>query len=135
MRGVLRNFAKFTVKQLCQSLFFEKVAGLRPATLSEKRLWHSCFPGNFAKFPRTLFHRTPLGDCFIRLLQNQAATFTSWLNKKQCIHLITEAKFGDNHLGKILKLKGQDRCNINFFVTIVNDFQPVTDDAKKYTQW
>ena len=28
-KGVLRNFAKFTSKHLCQSLFFNKVAGLR----------------------------------------------------------------------------------------------------------
>ena len=27
-KGVLRNFAKFTGKHLCQSLFFDKVAGL-----------------------------------------------------------------------------------------------------------
>ena len=31
-KGVLRNFTKFTVKHLCQSLFFNKVAGLRPAS-------------------------------------------------------------------------------------------------------
>ena len=29
-KGVLRNFAKFTGKHLCQGLFFNKVAGLRP---------------------------------------------------------------------------------------------------------
>ena len=29
-KGVLRNFPKFTGKHLCQSLFFDKVAGLRP---------------------------------------------------------------------------------------------------------
>ena len=34
----------------CQSLFFNKVAGLRPATLLKKRLWHRCFSVNFAKF-------------------------------------------------------------------------------------
>ena len=28
--GVLRNFAKFTGKRLCQSLFSNKVTGLRP---------------------------------------------------------------------------------------------------------
>ena len=28
--GVLRNFAKFTGKHLCKSLFFNKDAGLRP---------------------------------------------------------------------------------------------------------
>ena len=32
-KGVLRNFAKFTGKDLCQSLFFNKATGLRPATL------------------------------------------------------------------------------------------------------
>ena len=40
-KSVLRNFAKFTGKHLCQSLIFNKIAGLRPATLSKKRLWHS----------------------------------------------------------------------------------------------
>ena len=54
-KGVLRNFAKFTGKHLCQSLFFNKVAGLRPATLLKKRLWHRCFPVNFGKFLRTPF--------------------------------------------------------------------------------
>ena len=54
-KGVLRNFAKFTEKHLCQSLFFNKVAGLRPATLLKKRLWHRCFSVNFAKFLRTSF--------------------------------------------------------------------------------
>ena len=33
--GVLRNFTKFTGKHLCQSFFFNKVAGLRSAT------WHA----------------------------------------------------------------------------------------------
>ena len=37
-KGVLKNFTKFTGKHLCQSLFFNKVAGLRPATLLKKRL-------------------------------------------------------------------------------------------------
>ena len=54
-KGVLRNFAKFTGKQPWQSLFFNKVAGLRPATLLKKRLWHRCFPVNFVKFLRTPF--------------------------------------------------------------------------------
>ena len=52
---VLRSFAKFIGKQLCQSLFFNKVAGLRLATVLKKRLWHRCFPLNFAKFLRTPF--------------------------------------------------------------------------------
>ena len=37
------------------SLFYDKVAGLRPATLLKKRLCHRCFPVNFAKFLGTTF--------------------------------------------------------------------------------
>ena len=35
-KGVLRNFTKFTGKHLCQSLLFNRVAGLKPATLVKK---------------------------------------------------------------------------------------------------
>ena len=51
----LKNFAKLTGKHLCQSLFFDKVARLKSATLLKKRLWHGCFPMNFAKFLATRF--------------------------------------------------------------------------------
>ena len=37
------------------SLLIKLLLGLRPATLSKKRLWHRCFPVNFAKFLRTPF--------------------------------------------------------------------------------
>ena len=33
---VLKNFAKFTGKHLCQSFIFNKAAGLRPATLLKR---------------------------------------------------------------------------------------------------
>ena len=54
-KGVLNNFAKFIGKHLCQSLFFNKVKGLRPSTLLKKRLWYRWFPVDFAKFLRILF--------------------------------------------------------------------------------
>ena len=40
VKRVLKNFAKFTGKHLPQNLFFNEVAGLRPATLLKKRLGH-----------------------------------------------------------------------------------------------
>ena len=49
---VLKNF---TGKHLCQSIFFNKVTGLRPATLLIRKLWHRYFPMNFVKFLRTRF--------------------------------------------------------------------------------
>ena len=54
-KGVLRNFTKFIGKHLCQSLLFNRVAGLRPTNLLKKRFWHRCFPVNFVKFQRTPF--------------------------------------------------------------------------------
>ena len=54
-KGVLRNFTKLTGKHLCQNLFFNEFAGLRPATLLKKKLSHRCFPVNFAKYLRTPF--------------------------------------------------------------------------------
>ena len=46
-KGVLRNFAKFTGKELCQSLF----------SLLKKRLWHRCLHVNFAKFLKAPFFK------------------------------------------------------------------------------
>ena len=59
-KGVLRNFPKLTGKHLCQSLFFNKVAGLRPASLLKKRRWHRCVLVNFAKHLGTRFFKEHL---------------------------------------------------------------------------
>ena len=60
-KGVFGNFTKFTGKHLCQSLFFNKVAGLRPTTLLKKEPWHWCFSVNFAKFLRKPFLQNTSG--------------------------------------------------------------------------
>ena len=67
-RGVLGNFATFTGKHLCQSLFFNKVGGLRPAALSKKTLWHTCFPVNFEKFQRTPFLQKSSGRLLLSVI-------------------------------------------------------------------
>ena len=55
-KGVLRNFAKFTGKHLCQSLFFNKVAGLRPATLLKKETLAQVFSCEFYEISKnTIF--------------------------------------------------------------------------------
>ena len=73
-KGVLRNFTKFTGKRLCQSLSFNKVAGLRPARLS-----HRCFPVNFVKFLRTPFLQNTSG----RLLPPKISQISQLL--KDCL--------------------------------------------------
>ena len=66
-KGVLRNFEKFTGKHLRQSLFVNKVTGLRPAMLLKKRLWYRYFPVNFAKFPRTAFSQNTSWQLLLNL--------------------------------------------------------------------
>ena len=61
---ILKNFTKFTGKHLCWSLFFDKVAGLRPETLFKKKLQHRCLPVYFVKFLRTLSLKNTSGGCF-----------------------------------------------------------------------
>ena len=53
-KGVLKNFTKFTGRLLCQSLFFNQVAGLRPATLLKKDAPAQVF---FCEF-REIFKKT-----------------------------------------------------------------------------
>ena len=53
---VLENFANFTEKHLCWSLFLIK---LETCNFTRKRIQLSCFPVKFAKFLiTTFFHRT-----------------------------------------------------------------------------
>ena len=60
------NFAKFTGKNLCQSLFF-----LLPGTLLKKRLWRRSFPVNVSKLLRYQLYGTPKDD-YIWPLQERA---------------------------------------------------------------
>ena len=34
IKGVLRNLARFTGKHVCQSLFFDEIAGLKPVLMT-----------------------------------------------------------------------------------------------------
>ena len=54
------KFRKIHRKHLCQSIFFNNVAGFRPATLLKNMLRHRCFQN----FQEHLFYRPPLDDCF-----------------------------------------------------------------------
>ena len=67
-KGFPKNFTEFTGKHLCQSLFFNKVAGLVSTTLLKKRNWHKCFPVNCMKYWRISFYRISPGDYFCKYL-------------------------------------------------------------------
>ena len=86
-KAVLKNFAKFTGKHLCQSFFsvnFEKflrtpflqnTSGgcfkmwlLKYLTILKKRLWHRCLPVNFEKVLRAPFLQNTSGGRLCTLL-------------------------------------------------------------------
>ena len=51
--GVRKPFVKFTGKHLYWSLFFDKVAGLKPVALLIRHSSTECFPVNFVNLLRT----------------------------------------------------------------------------------
>ena len=52
--SLLHNTSRSSVTEIFyKKMFLEN--SLRPATLSKKRVWHSCFTVNYAKFPWTPF--------------------------------------------------------------------------------
>ena len=53
IKAVLTNFAIFTKKHLCWSLFINKNAGLQSWNVIKKRIQQRCFLVNIAKFLRT----------------------------------------------------------------------------------
>ena len=58
-KGVLRNFTKFTVKHLCQSLFFNKVAVEVACNFTKKETLVQVFSCEFCKISKNTFlHRT-----------------------------------------------------------------------------
>ena len=62
-KGVLRNFTKFTGKHLYQSLFFNKVAGLRPQACNfiKKETLAQAFSYEYCEISKNTFsHRTPV---------------------------------------------------------------------------
>ena len=63
-KGVLRNFTKFTWKHLCWSLFFNKVADLRPETLLKRDANAGVFRRTLWNFLRAPFLQNPSGGCF-----------------------------------------------------------------------
>ena len=69
------KFCKILKKTPVPEPLFNKVAGLRLAILLKKRLWHSCFHVNFAKFLRTPLQNTSCG-CF--------CIFENYFSKAYC---------------------------------------------------
>ena len=66
----------------CHSLFFSKLAGVRPANLLKKRLWHRCFLVKFVKVLRTTFFIEHLSWLLLLLVVQVA------IKKRMCMNIV-----------------------------------------------
>ena len=82
---------------------------LKPPTLSKKRLWHECFPKNFAKFLRTLFLQNPPDGCFCSYSALLLMLLLSQNIKAQFIKIVTFVIL----LVALLSTMGSQRCSEN----------------------
>ena len=117
--GLLRNFAKFTGKHLCQSHFFNKVTGLRPATLLKKRLWHRWFPFFCEISKNTFFYRTPLvaASDHAQIFAYKATIYGSNLNSKKNVTWKKSLILCDVCYSALLKTWKNDRTSISCSLT------------------
>ena len=101
--GVLKNFAIITRKYLYRSLFFNKVANQKASNFIKKRLQHSCFTVNIAKFLRAPF--------YLLLNINKFSYFPYEL-----LYPIASVDITKTYLGKFLwKLQFCEKFRIVFF--------------------
>ena len=77
-KDVLRNFAKFLGKHLCQSLLFNKGT----CNFIKKRLWHRCFSVNFAKIFKSFFLKEHL-----RCLLLKFKVVLGWIGGQQFLQV------------------------------------------------
>ena len=78
-KGVLRNLAKFAGIHLCQSLFFNKVAGLQ---FIKKETLAQMFSCEFCEiYKNSFFNRTPLDDCFWKLQEKGRLMLSSFFDQ------------------------------------------------------
>ena len=82
MKKIFLKISQNSQENTCtRASFFKKVAGLRPATLLQKRLWYRCFPMNFEKFLRTPFFIEHLWRLLLFLYQ-QLSKYKKLMNQK-----------------------------------------------------
>ena len=114
---VLRNFAKFTGKHLCQSL--------RPATLLKKETLAQMFSCEFCEISKiAFFHRAPLGaSATVQINFIRFSTITKiiiWiLGKVEVINIVTiTVNFGIFITFFIIIIYPQIKCEI-FVISII----------------
>ena len=103
---VLKNFAIFTGKNLCWSLFFNKVASLKTYNFIKKRLQHEYFHVNIAQLLRAASFMEHLRWLLLHLKEYdyQIPGITKF-NYSRCLHQNHQCNNQENNRYGILKFK------------------------------
>ena len=111
-KRVKRNSTKFIGKQLRESLFFNKIAGLGPATLLKK---------NFVKFRRTSFYKEHLWWLLLSYWKfNKEVAISEFFEKP--FHLIINQKAKEQKVIQLTDIK-QRKTGVDIFTKIENLLQ------------
>ena len=111
-KSVKRNSTKFIGKQLRESHFFNKVAGLGSATLFKK---------NFAKFRRTSFYTEHLWWLVLSYWKfNTEVAISEFFEK--LFHLITNQKAKEQKVIQLTDIK-QRKTGVDIFTKVENLLQ------------
>ena len=73
-KGVLRNFAKFTGKNLCHGLFVNKVVGLA-CNFIKKETLAQVFSREFCKISQNTFLQNTSGRLLLNLIKNHISSY------------------------------------------------------------
>ena len=106
-KRLLRNFAKFTEKHLCQGLFFNKRFF---SLFLKQRFWHRCFPGNFAKFLRTPFLQNTSGRLHLIYSEAVARSYSPKNVLLKCSQIHRKPLVPKSCACNFSKKRLQDRC-------------------------
>ena len=79
-RGVLRHFAEFTEKHLCQGLLFNKVAGLRPdaPTFTASQPFSSCIQIHYFNLSKTRLWPSNEGYWGVGIIRQGKSISSQW---------------------------------------------------------
>ena len=114
--GVLKNFAKFTGKQMCWSLFLNDSTSWRKTTLLKIRIQYRCFTVNFTKFQKHLFTESESSFAHCRFIFNLGLSLFFH-------HLwIWKYKASKTSLSVLLEQKKKKLCKYTFTKCLLSTF-------------
>ena len=84
-RGFLKKTLVRTAEHFSSGCFCLWISEAAPATLLKKRLWHRCFPVNFAKFRRTSFSQNTSGWLVLAICKKNPIQTCFLLHGVECL--------------------------------------------------